>query len=68
MRLSLRDKLSLEIFYLSVLERLWKRIRRVWPEYSAPGIWFLLHDNVPVHRAVAVQESLVRKQVSALLP
>jgi len=24
-------------FYLSVLERLWKRIRRVRPEYSAPG-------------------------------
>ena len=49
-------------FYLSVLERLWKRIRRVWPEYSAPGSW-LLHDNAPVHRAVAVQEFLARKQV-----
>ena len=24
-------------FYLSVLERLWKRIRRVRPEYSTPG-------------------------------
>ena len=48
-------------FYLSVLERLWKRIRRVRPEYSAPGIWFLLHDNAPVHRAVAVQECLARK-------
>ena len=32
-------------FYMSVLERLWKRIRRVQPEYSAPGSWFLLHDN-----------------------
>jgi len=50
-------------FCLSVLERLWKRIRRVQPEYSAPGSWFLLHDNAPVHRAVAVQEFLVRKLV-----
>ena len=53
-------------FYLSVLERLWKRIRRVRPEYSAPGSWFLLHDNAPVHRAVAVQEFLARKQVFVL--
>ena len=53
-------------FYLSVLERLWKRIRRVLPEHSAPGSWFLLHDNSPVHRAVAVQEYLARKQVCVL--
>ena len=50
-------------FYLSVLERLRKRIRHVRPEYSAPGSWFLLHDNAPVHRAVAVQEFLAQKQV-----
>jgi len=53
-------------FYLSVLERLWKRIRHVWPEYSAPGSWFLLHDDAPVHRAVAVQEFLARKQMCVL--
>ena len=53
-------------FYLSVLERLWKRILRVRPEYSAPGSWFLLHDNAPVHRAVVVQEFLARKQVCVL--
>jgi len=53
-------------FYLSVLERLWKRIRSVWPEYSAPGSWFLLHDNATFHRAVAVQEFLAQKQVCAL--
>ena len=52
-------------FYLSVLEHLWKRIRRVRPEFSAPGSWFL-HDNAPVHRAVAVQEFLARKQVCVL--
>ena len=48
---------SVEVF-ICVLERLWKRIRRVRPEYSAPGSWFLLHDNAPVHRAVDVQEFL----------
>ena len=46
-----------------LLDRLWKRIRRVRPEYSAPGSWFLLQDNAPVHRAVVVQEFLARKQV-----
>lgn len=53
-------------FYLSVLERLIKRIRRVRPEYSAPGSWFLLHDNAPSHRAVLIQEFLARKQVCVL--
>jgi len=51
---------------LSVLERLWKRIRRVRPEYSTPGTWFLLPDNAPVHRAVAVQKFVARKQVGVL--
>ena len=49
-------------FYMSVLERLWKRIRCVRPEYSAPGSWFLLHDNAPVHRAVAVQKFLAENK------
>ena len=53
-------------FYFSVLESLWKRIRCVRPEYSAPVSWFLLHDNAPVHLAVAVQEFLARKQVCVL--
>ena len=53
-------------FHLSVLEHLWKRIRHVRPEYSALGSWFLLHDNAPVHRAVAVQEFLAWKQVCVL--
>ena len=53
-------------FYLSVLEHLWKRIRSVRPKYSSPGSWFLLHDNVPVHQAFAVQEFLARKQVCVL--
>ncbi|GFG38600.1 hypothetical protein Cfor_01647 [Coptotermes formosanus] len=43
-----------------------QRIRRIRPQYSAPGSWFLLHDNAPVHRPVAVQEFLARKQVCVL--
>ena len=42
---------------------LWKTILHVQPEYSSPGSWFLLHDNAPVHWAVAVKEFLARKQV-----
>ena len=53
-------------FYLRVLEYLWKRIRCVRPEYSAPGRWSLLHNNAPVHRTVAVQEFLARKQVCVI--
>ena len=53
-------------FYLRVLEYLWKRIRCVRPEYSAPGRWSLLHNNAPVHRTVAVQEFLAQKQVCVL--
>ena len=66
MSLSLRGQTVTGSFYLSVLERLWKRIRRVRPEYSALGSWFLLHDNALVHWAVAVQEFLARKQVCVL--
>ena len=55
-----------QIFYLSALEHLWKWIRPVRPEYSTPGSWFLLHDNAPVHRAVAIEEFLARKQVCVL--
>jgi len=58
-----RELFTTGSFYLSVLERLWKRICHVRPEYSAPGSWFLLHDNAPVPRAVAVQEFLAWKQV-----
>lgn len=53
-------------YYLGVMERLWKRIVRVRPEYRAPGSWFLLHDNAPSHRTVAVREFLAKKQVCVL--
>ena len=36
------------------------------PSTQHSGSWFLLHDNTPVHRAVAVQEFLARKQVCML--
>lgn len=48
-------------YYLGVTERLWKRIVRVRPEYRARGSWFLLHDNAPSHRIIAVCEFLPKK-------
>ncbi|CAK9803903.1 Mariner Mos1 transposase [Anthophora plagiata] len=53
-------------YYLGVMERLWKRIVRVRPEYRMPASWFLLHDNAPSHKTVAVGEFLAQKQVCVL--
>jgi len=39
------------VFYLGVLKRLVRRIRRVRPEYREDGSWRLLHDNAPSHRS-----------------
>jgi len=68
-------------FYLSVLERIWKRFRRARPEYSVPDSWFLLHDNAPVHLFTTMHrhsgqllyknflpEKSVRAPSSAILP
>ena len=52
-------------FYLSVLEHLWKKFRRVRPEYSAPGSWFLLHDNVPVHLFTTMHRFTSSQQCTA---
>jgi hypothetical protein len=36
-------------FYLGVMERLLKRIRRVRPEFHNSKEWFILHDSTPAH-------------------
>ena len=38
------------VFYLGVLKRLVRRIRRVRPEYREDESWRLLHDNAPSAR------------------
>lgn len=53
-------------YYLGVMERLWKRILRIRPEYREPGSWHLLHDNAPPHKTIAVREFLAKKQVPVI--
>jgi hypothetical protein len=53
-------------FYLCVMERLLKRIRRVRPEFHNSKEWFLLHDNAPAHTAGVVARFLAIKQVTVL--
>jgi histone-lysine N-methyltransferase SETMAR len=53
-------------FYLGMIERLLKRIRRVRPEFHNSKEWFLLHDNVPACTTGVVVRFLARKQVTVL--
>jgi histone-lysine N-methyltransferase SETMAR len=52
-------------FYLGVMERLLKRIRRVRPEFHNSKERFLLYDNAPADTA-GVARFLARKQVTML--
>lgn len=53
-------------YYLGVLDRLWKRIGRVRPEYPAGKQLFLLHDNAPPHKTKKVNEFLMKKRISLI--
>jgi hypothetical protein len=53
-------------FYLCVMERLLKRIRRVRPEFHNSKEWFLLHDIAPAHTAGFVARFLAIKQLTLL--
>ena len=53
-------------YYLGVLDRLWKRIGRVRPEYPAGKQLFLLHDNAPPHKTKNVNEFLMKKRISLI--
>ena len=66
MSLSLRDKLSLEVFIWVFWNAYGRGFAVSGPSTQHQAVWFLLHDNAPVHRAVAVQEFLARKQVCVL--
>jgi len=54
------------IFYLRVLKRLVRRIRRVQPEYREDGSWRLLHDNAPTHRSTLVSDYLTKNYLFCL--
>jgi len=53
-------------FYVGVLVRLLKRIRRVRTAKFQSSVWFLLHNNVPSHNAAIVKKFLAHRNVAVL--
>ena len=53
-------------FYVGVLDRLLKRIRRVRTATFQSNEWFLLHDNAPSHNAAIVKKFLANRNVAVL--
>ena len=53
-------------FYVGVLDRLLKRIRRVRTAKFQSSEWFLLHDNAPPHNAAIVKKFLANRNVAVL--
>jgi hypothetical protein len=55
-----------QVYYLEVLKRLRKKVRRKRLELFANNSWILHHDNVPAHTTRSVREFLVTKQITVL--
>ena len=55
-----------QVYYLEVLKRLRKKVRRKWPELFANNSWILHHHNAPAHMALSVKEFLTTKQITVL--
>ena len=53
-------------FYKGVMDHPLKRIQRVRPAAFCSSIFFLLHDNAPVHKAASVCQFLTQKYVTTL--
>ena len=53
-------------FYVGVLDRLLKRIRRVRTAKFQSSEWFLFHDNAPSRNAAIVQKFLANRKVAVL--
>ena len=53
-------------FYVGVLDRLLKRIRRVRMAKFQSSEWFLFHDNAPSHNAAIVKKFLANRNVAVL--
>jgi hypothetical protein len=51
-------------FYVGVLDRLLKRIRRVRTAKFKSSEWFLLHDNAPSHNAAIVKKFLANRNIA----
>jgi len=48
-------------YYCEVLERLRKRVHRVWPEMA--DTWMMHHDNAPCHNAISMNKFLTKKGI-----
>jgi len=55
-------------FYVGVLDRLLKRIRRVRTAKFQSSEWFLLHDNAPSHNTAIVKKFLANRNVAVPHP
>ena len=53
-------------FYVGILDRLLKRIRRVRTAKFQSSEWFLLHDNASSHNAAIVKKFLANRNVALL--
>jgi hypothetical protein len=53
-------------FCKGVIDRLLKRIQQVCPAVFCSRDFFLLHDNVPAHKAASVCQFLTPKNVTTL--
>src|SRR5215469_1577200 len=53
-------------FYVGVLDRLLKRIRRVKTAKFQSSEWFLLHDNAPSHNAAIVKKFRGNRNIAVL--
>jgi transposase len=60
-----RQKVNAE-FYVGVLGRLLKRIRRVRTAKFQSGEWFLFRDNAPSHNGAIVKQFLANRNVAVL--
>jgi len=55
-------------FYCEVLKRLREGIRRKHPDKWKKNIWFLHHDNAPVHTSLVVRQFLTAKNITVIPP
>jgi len=52
--------------YIDILHRLRVVVRKKRPGKYRPNIWFLLHDNAPVHRSVSANDFLAKSNAKKL--
>ena len=55
-----------QVYYLEILKKLRKKVRRKRPELFANNSRILHHDNAPAHTALSEREFLATKQITML--